>query len=40
MLFRSLGGKVVAPRKEIPEGAFAVVTDPTGAAIGLFEKKG
>ena len=37
---QALGGRVITPRTQIPEGAFAVLQDPSGAAIGLFEKKG
>jgi predicted enzyme related to lactoylglutathione lyase len=38
---QKLGGKVLAPRTEIKDvGWFAVVQDPSGASIGLFEKKG
>jgi predicted enzyme related to lactoylglutathione lyase len=38
---QKLGGKVVAPRGEVKDvGWFAVVQDPSGAAIGLFEKTG
>lgn len=33
-----LGGKVVVPRIEVPEvGVVAVVADPAGAALGLFQ---
>jgi uncharacterized protein len=36
-----LGGKIVAPRGEVKDvGWFAVVQDPAGASIGLFEKTG
>jgi predicted enzyme related to lactoylglutathione lyase len=35
---KQLGGKVIVDRTPIPDmGAFAVVSDPTGAAIGVFE---
>ena len=38
---QKLGGKVATPRTEIKEvGWFAIVQDPSGASIGLFEKKG
>ena len=38
---QTLGGKVLAPRTEIKDvGWFAVMQDPSGASIGLFEKKG
>jgi predicted enzyme related to lactoylglutathione lyase len=38
---QKLGGKILAPRTEIKDvGWFAVVQDPSGASIGLFEKKG
>jgi predicted enzyme related to lactoylglutathione lyase len=38
---QKLGAKVLAPRTEIKDvGWFAVVQDPTGASIGLFEKAG
>jgi hypothetical protein len=34
---QSLGGKVVAPKTEIPQtGWFAIFTDPTGNKIGLY----
>lgn len=36
-----LGGKVVVPRGEVKDvGWFAVVQDPAGAAIGLYQKTG
>ncbi len=35
---QKLGATVVVPRTEIPEGAFAVLEDPTGARIGVFQK--
>ena len=35
-----LGGRVITPRTEIKEGAFAVLQDPSGASIGVFEKAG
>lgn len=38
----SLGGKIFVPPTDIPSvGRFAVIADPTGAAVGLmtFEKK-
>jgi uncharacterized protein len=34
---RGLGAAVVRDRVEIPEGAMAVLTDPTGAAFVLWE---
>jgi predicted enzyme related to lactoylglutathione lyase len=35
---RKLGGKVIVDRTPIPEmGAFAVLADPTGAALGVWE---
>ena len=38
---QKLGAKVVTPRTEIKNvGWFAIVADPSGAALGLFEKKG
>ncbi len=38
---QKLGGKLVVPRSEVKDvGWFAVVQDPSGAAIGLFEKTG
>ena len=34
---QALGGKVVAPKTEIPQtGWFAIFTDPTGNKIGLY----
>lgn len=36
-----LGGKVTMPRTEIKDiGWFAIVADPSGATIGIFEKTG
>ena len=36
---QALGGKLLQPRGEVPgEGWFAVVEDPGGVAIGLFER--
>ena len=32
------GAAVIVPRTAIPEGAFAVLEDPTGARIGVFQK--
>jgi len=33
-----LGGRVlVAPRQDLADGNVAVIADPTGAAIGIFE---
>ena len=33
-----LGGTIVQPKTDLPSGAsFAVITDPTGAAVGLFQ---
>lgn len=33
-----LGGRVLVPRIEVPEvGTIAVIADPTGAVLGLFE---
>lgn len=38
---QNLGGKVLVPRTEIKDvGWFAVVQDPAGASIGLFQQKG
>lgn len=38
---QKLGGTLVAPRTEVKgAGWFAVVRDPAGATIGLFEKTG
>ena len=38
---QKLGAKIVTPRGEVKDvGWFAVVQDPAGAQIGLFEKKG
>ena len=38
---QKLGARVTTPRTEIKDvGWFAFVQDPSGAAIGLFEKKG
>jgi uncharacterized protein len=34
---QELGGRVLHEPISIPEGRFAVVADPTGAPIGLFE---
>ena len=35
---KELGGKVLfAPRPEVFDGKLAVITDPTGAAIGVME---
>jgi predicted enzyme related to lactoylglutathione lyase len=37
---RSLGGKVLVDKTPSPDmGAFAVLADPTGGAIGVFESK-
>ena len=34
-----LGGKVIVPKTPIPEmGHFAILTDPTGAAFGIWAK--
>lgn len=35
-----LGGRTVVPPSDIAEGRFAVVADPTGAAIGVFTVEG
>ena len=35
---QKLGAAVIVPRTAIPEGAFAVLEDPTGARIGVFQK--
>lgn len=37
---KSLGAKVMKDRTEVPEmGWFSVITDPTGAMLGLWEAK-
>ncbi|MEO0973159.1 MAG: VOC family protein [Pseudomonadota bacterium] len=33
----ALGGEIIAPRRAFGDGAFAVVRDPAGAAVGLFQ---
>jgi len=34
-----LGGKIVQAKTDLPGGAsFAIITDPTGAAVGLFQQ--
>jgi uncharacterized protein len=35
---QKLGASVIVPRTEIKEGWFAVLEDPTGARIGVFQK--
>jgi len=35
---QKLGATVIVPRTEIKEGAFAVLEDPAGARIGVFQK--
>jgi len=35
-----LGGRTVVPPSEFPMGRFAVVADPAGATIGVFEAAG
>lgn len=32
------GGRVVVPRMDVPTGACAVLADPNGAVIGVFEE--
>jgi predicted enzyme related to lactoylglutathione lyase len=34
---QELGGKVMAPAMDIPQGRIAVLTDPHGAAFGIFQ---
>jgi hypothetical protein len=34
-----LGGRIVVPPSDIAEGRFAVVADPSGAAIGVFREE-
>jgi len=34
---QELGGKVMAPAMDIPQGRFAVLTDPQGAAFGVIK---
>lgn len=36
---RELGGKVLTERTEIPAGIFAVVADPTGLPVALWQQK-
>ena len=37
---RSLGGTVVQPKTEVPDmGWYSVITDPTGAMLGLWQNK-
>ena len=37
---RGLGGNVVQPKTEIPDmGWYSVITDPTGAMLGLWQTK-
>ena len=37
---RSLGGTVVQPKTEVPDmGWYSVITDPTGAILGLWQNK-
>ena len=35
---QKLGATVVTPRTDIKEGSFAVLQDPAGARIGVFQK--
>jgi predicted enzyme related to lactoylglutathione lyase len=35
---KSLGATVVKDRTDIPEGSFAVITDPVGATLALWQK--
>jgi predicted enzyme related to lactoylglutathione lyase len=35
---KSLGATVVKERTDIPEGSFAILTDPLGAAVALWQK--
>ena len=36
-----LGGKVIVPRVDVPQvGTFAVIADPTGGALGIFQAGG
>lgn len=35
---QSLGAKVVVPRTDIPEGSYAVFSDPQGATFALFTR--
>ena len=35
---KDLGATVTLERQEIPEGAFSMLLDPTGAAVGLFQR--
>jgi predicted enzyme related to lactoylglutathione lyase len=34
---QELGGKVMAPAQDIPQGRFAVLVDPWGAAFGVIQ---
>ena len=37
---RTLGGTIIKEMVEVPErGTFSIVLDPTGAAVGLWERK-
>ena len=37
---RALGGTIIKEMVEVPEmGTFSIVLDPTGAAVGLWERK-
>ena len=37
---RSLGGTVLQPKTEVPDmGWYSVITDPTGAILGLWQTK-
>jgi predicted enzyme related to lactoylglutathione lyase len=37
---RELGGKIITDKTPIPDmGAFAIIADPTGAVLGLYEAK-
>jgi len=35
---QKLGARVITPRTDIKEGSFAVLQDPAGARIGVFQK--
>ena len=35
---QKLGATVITPRTDIKEGSFAVLQDPAGARIGVFQK--
>lgn len=34
----ALGGTILQDKIDIPSGSFVIVADPTGAAVGLFER--